>query len=89
MQPEGTNTFRGLAAGNSLRSTFFGKTMGTVQLQRDLLSVQSPISGATLTVPNKMQHGALKDPITGTTLHLGHGQSDIKTPVVKQQQVGC
>jgi hypothetical protein len=86
----GTDTFKGLTSGSSasgLRSAFYGKTMGEVELQRDLLCVQSPISGSTLTAPNSMQHGTVRDPITGTPLCLRGGHAEVVTPVMRQEQV--
>jgi hypothetical protein len=86
----GTDTFKGITAGSSasgLRSAFYGKTMGEVELQRDLLNVQSPISGSTLTAPNSQQHGVVRDPITGTPLRLSCGHAKIVTPVMRQEQV--
>ncbi|KAF6264525.1 hypothetical protein COO60DRAFT_1281807 [Scenedesmus sp. NREL 46B-D3] len=86
----GNDTFRGLAGGSSasgLRTAFYGKTMGEVELQKDLLCVQSPISGSTLTAANSLQHGTVRDPITGTLLRLSCGHAEIVMPVMRQQQV--
>uniref|UniRef100_A0A383VQJ0 Uncharacterized protein n=1 Tax=Tetradesmus obliquus TaxID=3088 RepID=A0A383VQJ0_TETOB len=86
----GADTFKGVTAGSSasgLRSAFYGKTMGEVELQRDLLNVQSPISGSTLTAANSQQHGIVCDPITGTPLRLSCGHAEIVTPVMRQEQV--
>lgn len=86
----GADTFKGVTAGSSasgLRSAFYGKIMGEVKLQRDLLNVQSPISGSTLTAANSQQHGIVRDPITGTPLRLSCGHAEIVTPVIRQEQV--
>eukprot|EP00882_Tetradesmus_deserticola_P029224 GHRQ01032691.1.p2 GENE.GHRQ01032691.1~~GHRQ01032691.1.p2 ORF type:complete len:156 (-),score=42.83 GHRQ01032691.1:112-579(-) len=86
----GNDTFRGLTAGSGasgLRSAFYGKTMGEVELQTYLLRVQSPISGSTLTAPNSMQHGTVCDPITGTPLRVSCGHAVVVTPVLRQEQV--
>eukprot|EP00775_Hariotina_reticulata_P007013 gene7013-7227_t len=80
------NTFRGAGGGNT-RRTFFGKTDGQAELQRDMLMVASPVSGCVLTAPDAARQAAIKDPISGTTLHLSGNHADIITPVLKQHQV--
>jgi len=87
-QPHETlaNTFRGLG-GSSTRRAFFGKTDGQADVQRDMLMVASPVSGCVLTAPDAARQAAIKDPISGTTLHLSSNRADIVTPILKQQQV--
>lgn len=91
----GVDTFRGPSAGSlgagGSRPLFFGKTMGEMELARSgLLKVASPISGATLTVPDGAgphHHASIRDPLTGTVLALGR-QAQVVTPVLSQPQVG-
>lgn len=88
MHKLGEDTFRGLASSSSeLRHTFFGKTLGEVGLQHDLLSVQSPISGSTLTAPDLARRTTVKDPISGATLQLIQQHAEVVAPVLRQQQV--
>jgi hypothetical protein len=85
----GADTFRGAGSFGS-RPLFFGKTLGQLELERSgLLKVASPISGATLTVPDGSgpnHHASIRDPLTGTVLSLWH-QAQIVTPVLEQPQV--
>eukprot|EP00879_Flechtneria_rotunda_P011085 GHRR01011582.1.p1 GENE.GHRR01011582.1~~GHRR01011582.1.p1 ORF type:complete len:182 (+),score=58.81 GHRR01011582.1:179-724(+) len=88
MQPTlGTDTFRGAGTNSGLRSAFFGKTLGEAELQLDLLTVQSPVSGSSLTAARTSQHTSIKDPISGTMLQLAHNHAEVVTPVMRQSQV--
>lgn len=83
----GQDTFRGLGSSSQLRNTLFAKTLGEVELQRDLLSVESPISGSILTAPDLARRTAIKDPISGATLQLVQHHAEVVAPVLRQQQV--
>jgi hypothetical protein len=95
-QQLGTDTFRGISTdSSSTRAALYAKVEGQHVTHPGatglLLHVASPVSGSLLTVPDScgaQHHAAVKDPVSGTLLHVGGSQVRSAVVMTWQHRLG-